>query len=328
MKFPTVSSWIIFLLLWQSVPSLAQKPLSFSRDSVKESFDGKWLIVRYGKPAVNGRKIFGGVVPYYKVWRTGAGAATELETTVDLEMNGAIVPRGKYTLYTLPTENSWKFIINKQTGQWGTVYNSQLDLARIDVAPQRTPRPVEELTFRIEKRTATEGILSLAWENVQLSLPFHVSHEPLLPSPKDSTIQKIGHVTLAVHYSRPSVRGRKIFGGVVPYGQVWRTGANAATTLILSGDAWFGGVKIPKGTYTLYTLPMKKRWLLIINKQTGQWGTVYNKVLDLVRLPLKIQTLPQLVEKFSIRIERRGISDGLLLLEWEHTQASIKIEVK
>ena len=80
-----------------------------------------------------GRKIFGAFVPYYKVWRTGAGAATILTTEADLEVDGAVVPRGAYSIYTLPAEERWKLIINKQTGQWGTTYMPQLDLARIDL---------------------------------------------------------------------------------------------------------------------------------------------------------------------------------------------------
>ena len=307
--------------------AFAQKPPSFRRDSVKETFNDKSIMIRYGKPTMNGRKIFGGAVPYYKVWRTGAGQSTELETEVDIEMEGAIIPQGKYSLYTIPTETTWKFIINKQTGQWGTVYNSQLDLARIDVQPKRLSKPVEELTFRIQKRSASEGALVLEWETTYIEAPFHVSQEPLLPSPRDSVIRYIDGARLVVDYSRPSVRGRKIFGGVVPYGQVWRTGANAATSLTTTSDLLINKVRIPKGSYTLYTLPTKRGWWLIINKQTGQWGTVYNRSLDLARLPMKVTLLPYNVEKFTISIEPLQGKRGVLKLQWERTEASVEFEV-
>ena len=79
------------------------------------------------------RKIFGGLVPYGQVWRTGANSATSLKTDVDLTIGGAPVPAGSYTLYTIPTETGWKLIINKQTGQWGTDYDEKQDLARVDM---------------------------------------------------------------------------------------------------------------------------------------------------------------------------------------------------
>src|SRR4030065_528898 len=107
----------------------AQKPILSPRDSVKAIFNGKTITINYGKPSVRGRKIFGSFVPYYKIWRTGAGAATTLTTEADLEVDGAVVPHGVYTIYTLPSEERCKLIINKQTGQWGIDYNPQLDLA-------------------------------------------------------------------------------------------------------------------------------------------------------------------------------------------------------
>lgn len=308
--------------------ALAQKPPIIQRDSVREVFDGKAITVRYGKPSLQGRKIFGHTVPYYKVWRTGSGAATELETEADLEMNGAIVPRGAYSLYTIPTETTWKLIINKQTGQWGTVYHSQYDLARLSVRPITLKSTVETLTFRIEKKSALNGVLVLEWENIRLTIPFHVSREPLVPSPRDEVSQTLNGVTMTINYGRPSVRGRKIFGGVVPYGIVWRTGANEATSMTITGDIWIGGNKVPRGSYTLYTLPTKRGWWLIINKQTGQWGTEYNKSMDLIRVPMTVRSLPHTVEKFTIEIRRLTPSKGELKLLWEKTEASIVFELK
>ncbi len=318
---------VVFLciILLPLVTVFAQKPAPTIRDSSFERFNGKTITVRYGKPSLNGRKIFGSVVPYYKVWRTGSGAATEFETEADIEINGAIVPRGKYTLYTIPTETNWKFIINKQTGQWGTVYNSQYDLARLDIRPEQLKTPVENLTFSIQKIFDNNGVLVLEWEYVRLRIPFHVSSERLIPSPKDSLRFQMDGVTIAVYYSRPSVRGRKIFGGVVSYGQVWRTGANAATTISFSNDVIIGDTLIPKGTYTIFTLPTKKYWLLIINRQTGQWGTMYNKEYDFVRLPMKVRKLPSLVEQFTIRIDKKTNTSASLKLQWEYTEASVDI---
>jgi Protein of unknown function (DUF2911) len=325
MKKPIV--YCVVFIFCLEIHGFAQ-PVLASRDSVKTVFNGKKISVNYGKPSVRGRTIFGNVVRYYRVWRTGDGAATTFTTDVDLEMDGAIIPCGSYSLYTLPAEERWKLIINKQTGQWGTVYNPQLDLARIDLTVKPLHNSVEALTFKIEKTDNTHGALKIEWESTQLSAPFHVNAEPVLASPRDSVELMLNGKQLVVDYGRPSMRGRKIMGGVVPYGVVWRTGANAATSFTTTADLMAGKVKIPKGSYTLYSVPSSKQWYLIINKQTGQWGTVYNPKLDLVRLPLKKKTISQPVEKFTTVLERTGASTGRLMLLWEHTQLSIDFQLQ
>ena len=220
----------IILVICFFARSFAQKPIVSPRDSVKINFNGKIIAINYGKPSMLGRKIFGEFVPYYKVWRTGAGAATVLTTEADLEVDGAVVPRGAYSLYTLPAEDRWKLIINKQTGQWGTTYMPQLDLARIDLKVKKLKTPIEDCTFKLEKNGVGSGTLKIEWENTSLSVPFHISKDSLVPSPPDSSVIVINSKRLSVNYSRPSMRGRKIMGSVVPYGVVWRTGANAATS--------------------------------------------------------------------------------------------------
>ena len=94
--------------------------------------------------------------------------------------------------------------------------------------------------------------------------------------------------TITIDYSRPSAKGRQVFGGLVPYGKEWRTGANEATTFVTTTDLMVGDKHVPAGNYTLYTIPNQQQWTLIINKQTGQWGTVYDEKQDLVRVPMKV----------------------------------------
>jgi hypothetical protein len=102
----------------------------------------------------------------------------------------------------------------------------------------------------------------------------------------------VGAAQVLVDYSRPSARGRTVWGGaLVPYGQVWRTGANAATQLVTSADLTIGGAAVPAGTYTLFTLPTADGGQLIVNKKTGEWGTEYDAAQDLVRIPLRASAL-------------------------------------
>jgi hypothetical protein len=310
------------------VDMYAQKPIVSPRDSVKIAFNGKKIAINYGKPSMLGRNIFGVFVPYYKVWRTGAGASTTFITEADLEVDREIIPRGVYSLYTLPAQENWKLIINKQTGQWGTIYNPQLDLARIDLKIKELKSPVEELSFKLEKNNNDGGTLRIEWENTSLSVPFLVSKDSLVPSPRDSVKLLLHGKHLTLNYGRPSMRGRKIMGSVVPYGKVWRTGANAATGFTTEADLIFGGVQLPHGSYTLYTLPSSKQWKLIINKQTGQWGTVYHEKLSFSKIPLKKKMLAEAVEKFTITLERTSDKSGVMKLAWEKTQLSVNFQIK
>jgi hypothetical protein len=146
-------------------------------------------------------------------------------------------------------------------------------------------------------------------------------------SPPDKVTAKIGAATVMIDYSRPSMRGRKIMGGLVPFDKVWRTGANKATHLITDAELTIGTLAVPAGTYTVYTVPGEKAWTLIINKQTGQWGTQYDQAQDLGRVEMTIAPVPAAVEMFTIAVNATG-AKGTLTMEWENTRASIAIEAK
>lgn len=146
------------------------------------------------------------------------------------------------------------------------------------------------------------------------------------PSPPGTAEVTLGGKKITIEYSRPSLRGRKAVGGeLVPYGKVWRTGANEATTLTTEIDLNIGGANIPAGKYTLYTLPAEDGWKLIVNKQTGQWGTVYDEKQDLVRIDMKTTQLSASVEQFTILLEPVNPALARLSLEWENTQVSVPI---
>lgn len=145
----------------------AQSPAGTADVTLK----GKQISITYHRPFMRGRKIMGGLVPYGEVWRTGANEATTLKTGVDLNIGGANVPAGTYTLYTLPSAGAWKLIINKQTGQWGTEYNQNQDLARVDMQKEKLSSPVEEFTISWKKQSDTAADLVLQWENTRLNVP-------------------------------------------------------------------------------------------------------------------------------------------------------------
>ena len=141
---------------------------------------------------------------------------------------------------------------------------------------------------------------------------------PRVPiSPRAAEEIAVGPGKMRVEYGRPFAKKRKVFGGLVPWGQVWRTGANAATTLATDVDVTLGGVPVPRGTYTLYTIPGPKSWTLIVNRQTGQWGTEYDPRRDLARVPMTVLSRPDHLEAMTISFLPADAFRGTLRLSWE-----------
>jgi hypothetical protein len=159
----------------------------------------------------------------------------------------------------------------------------------------------------------------------QPAAPAQQGQRPPPASPRDTAEMRFADDRIYVDYGRPYMRGRTIMGGLVPYGQVWRTGANAATTLVTTRDLRIGGTAVPAGTYTLYTLPGESAWQLIINRQTGQWGTEYDQAQDLARIPMRVERTPAPVEQFTISLTAG--SPAALVMEWENTRASVPIDM-
>ena len=152
----------------QATQSFAHRPLGqlSVRDTARATVGSAEVWVDYGRPLKRGREIFGNIVPWNAVWRTGANAATQVNTSADLVIGGATVPAGKYTLWTLPTPSGWKLIINKQTGQWGTEYHSEQDLVRVDTKVETLATPVEQLVIAFEP-----GIMTVTWDKTRVSVP-------------------------------------------------------------------------------------------------------------------------------------------------------------
>lgn len=134
--------------------------------------------------------------------------------------------------------------------------------------------------------------------------------------------------TITVNYSSPRMRGRKIFGDLVPFGEVWRAGADKATTFVPNVDVIVGGKNVPAGKYTMFTLPTQTKWTLIISKQTGEWGIPYpGEQYDFARLEMKVSKLSTPLENFSISFDQSG-TRCTMKLDWETTRASIDIAEK
>ncbi|MTI30326.1 DUF2911 domain-containing protein [Xanthovirga aplysinae] len=147
------------------------------------------------------------------------------------------------------------------------------------------------------------------------------------PSPLSVTTMKFEDTYVKITYSRPHKRGRETFGSeLAPFGEVWRTGANEATEITLTGDIKLNGHKIKAGTYSIFTIPQKEKWTVIINKGLGQWGTYdYDKSLDLVRFEVPVEMTEIIFEPFTISFEEKN-KDNVLSMQWDKTKVSIPLE--
>lgn len=174
-------------------------------------------------------------------------------------------------------------------------------------------------------------LVAFAFATVAASADMPQQKPPASP-PAEATVTIAGK-TITIKYSAPSVKGRQVFGdgGVISKDRtypVWRTGANAATSLVTDADLEIKGLMVPKGSYTLFTQINPEPWQFIVSKQTGQWGLTYNKDQDLGRVPMDMGKAPALVETMKITLTATGPNSGKLEIAWEHKVASVPFTVK
>ncbi len=154
--------------------------------------------------------------------------------------------------------------------------------------------------------------------NAQLNTP--------ITSPPASVTQKVGIIDVKVEYNRPSVKGRKIFGDLLPFDKIWRAGANAPTKITFSDSILIGGKKIAGGTYSLYAIPGEKEWTIILGKNATKQAGDHKEEDDAVRFKVTAETLPYLVESFTIEFANLGKFTADVVLKWENTSVKFPIE--
>jgi hypothetical protein len=178
----------LLVTLFIATPLMAQQKRLSPHETISSVIDDNRVMVVYGRPYTKNprtgevRKIWGELVPFGKVWRTGADEATLFITQQPLTIGGTTVPAGAYTLWTLPNEDGTaKLIINKQIGQWGVdprepsnAYDEKQDLTRVDLKSDPLDQSVDQFTISIDKNPGGGGLLKLSWEKIQFSIPFTV----------------------------------------------------------------------------------------------------------------------------------------------------------
>jgi hypothetical protein len=166
----------LLLLIGTAGPALAQErgnedPRTSPNAAVAQTIGTTEVRITYGRPQVNDRTIFGELVPFGEVWRTGANEATTISFSDDVRVEGESIAAGTYSLYTIPGQDTWTLIFNGVANQWGTQYNADEDVLRVDVAPESAPFH-EMMTFRFGNVTDTSGTAALLWAETRV--PFEI----------------------------------------------------------------------------------------------------------------------------------------------------------
>ena len=162
-----------------------------------------------------------------------------------------------------------------------------------------------------------------------LSLSVSVAQAQIIKapaSPRAKATHQVGLIESSLDYGRPSVKGREIFGGLVPFGRVWRTGANQSTKISFTGDVKFGGQDVPAGDYALYTFPGADKWAVIIYRDTSHWGSNgYDSKNDVVRVEVPVQKLATVQESLCIDFDGFHADGANLVIAWEHVKVSVPV---
>jgi hypothetical protein len=323
----TAVSLLVLLLSVTLVPALHAQahPILSPRDSVFLTMGTNEISVNYGRPSMRGRVIMGGLVPWGKVWRTGANQATHMKTNFPMTFGSVQVPKGLYTLWTIPSEHGWKIVVNKQTGQWGTNYDARQDLARFDAQVEMLEAPVDTFTIGLRATGPSSGEMTLSWEKTRVVIPFEKIDKIRPLSPPDSARIKLGGKEIMIRYSPPFMRGREIWGVVVPWDSVWRTGANQPTSLETETSLMLGQQTIPAGSYVLRSLPTEKSFTLIISRK-GEGQTP--DALVVARVPMEMQRSDHLLDPFRIWFDPGANGGAILKLGWADRIYSAPVAAK
>ena len=153
---------------------IGQRPRVSPHETVEGTVGAAKISVTYGRPYMKGRQIFGGLVPYGRVWCPGADEATVFESNHDLQFGDLKVPAGPHTIWILPTADNWTLIISKEESGFHTRYYPNLDLGRLALQKHALDTPIEQLTFEIRETSPTQGTLALRWANTEVTVPFTV----------------------------------------------------------------------------------------------------------------------------------------------------------
>lgn len=304
--------------------------------------------VQYGRPYKKGRKIFGELQKWGEDWRLGANESTEVYFYDNVEIDGMTVPRGYYTLFAELHPDHWIIKISKERFTAGSENrDTEQDILATKVMTTATKEVREQFTIGFQK--VKEGLVNMIfeWDQTRATLPINLyaatmSGEDASPMdlamyPNRSRYQNYlkpeekaaNQPKIKVVYSRPQMKDRTIFGGLLKYGEMWRVGANQTTLISFYEDVTIGGKDLRKGTYGLFAKVHEDHWELIVHKNTQSWGHANHDEADnLVTVKAMTAKTPKTLEALSITFEEKGGNQVDMIIGWENTMARLPVTIK
>jgi hypothetical protein len=300
--------------------------------------------VLYCRPNKKGRTIFGDLVPYGKEWRLGANEATEVTFYSPVEIGGAYIPAGTYTMSADVYPNQWVVKISSERFIGGNSNRDiTKDLVAVSIPTTAVPKVREAFTIGFQKVDDGQANMVFAWDQTQAVLPINMnptslasedkSPMDLVQYPSNSRFRNFlkpeeldaAKAKVRVVYSRPQKKGRKIFGDLVKNGSTWRVGANETTEITFFDDVTINGKKVKKGKYGLFAKVNEGEWEFIIHTNLPSWGSPnHDDSKNVVTVKAKTQKTPKTVENLSILLQKNGANVDLIVA-WDDTMATLPI---
>lgn len=304
--------------------------------------------VLYCRPNKKGRDVFGTLEPFGKDWRLGANEATEVTFFSPVEIGGEYIAAGTYTMFAQLYSSNWIIKISSERFIGGAENRDiTKDVVAVSVPTTTVPKEREEFTIGFQKVDDGNCNMVFEWDRTRVSLPINLnpvslagkdkSPMDLVQYPNSSRLrnyQKPEDLDKAVAkvrvvYSRPQMKGRKVFGDLLKYGEMWRVGANETTEITFFEDVTINGTKVKKGRYGLFAKVNEDNWEFIIHKNVQSWGTPNHDEKDnVVTITAKTEKTPSTLEALSMLLVENGSSQVDLVVGWENTMARLPIMLK
>lgn len=305
--------------------------------------------VLYCRPNMKERVVFGGLVPYGKLWRLGANEATEVTFMQPVDIGGKFVNAGTYTVNATIHPDHWMVHFSSELGVAGT---ANLDPEKIVASAKAKVKNLsnsrEAFTIGFQEVNANKVYMVFEWERTRAYLP--VGFNPAYLSGSDaSSMDLVQYPSMSrftnfienederastkpkvrVVYSRPLKKDRVIFGELVKFGEQWRLGANETTTITFFEDVIIGGTEIKKGTYGIMALVNKDTWEFVIHKNVTSWGVANHIAEDNVAsVKASVTTQDATMEALSMAFEEQDEKNIHLVIAWDQTMVRLPITMK
>lgn len=303
--------------------------------------------VIYGRPSKKDRTTFGKLVPWGQDWRLGANEATEVVFYQPVVIGNTTVPAGAYTMFAQVYPDQWIIKISTERFIGGSQNRDvSKDIVAVSAPVMTVPDVRESFVIGFQKVDDANVNMIFEWDQTRAVLPIHlnapslagddVSPMDLVQYPNMSRLRNFveekdleaNEPQVRVVYSRPQMKGRKVFGELLKFGETWRVGANETTELTFFEDVTIGGKDIKAGRYGLFATVNQDNWEFIIHKNVQSWGSAnHNAEDDVVKVIAKTEKTPSTLEALSMTFVEKGDNEIELVVGWENTMARLPIKV-